>query len=217
MRTGSQAAGLLLVPRGLRVLSRVRPRDSTLNHPRGLSCQRGGLENSFRSGRFLRFRLAFLPCRSKFKLPRPDRGADSFSVASGMLTSHWDGKRVRWSSPLQGGRTVDARVTTDTRLPAAEMVGPGLQSRRVERAKRTDPSPAPEDVTKHNDSCPTPGSEVQPHPRTGQGRLRRSYGKTWNPGVVRGPALFLNLFLCEAGPLGSQPVMGRSIYSLILT
>ena len=64
MRTGSQAAGLLLVPRGLRVRSRVRPRASTLNRPRGLSCQRGGFENSFRSGRFLRFRLAFLPCRS---------------------------------------------------------------------------------------------------------------------------------------------------------
>ena len=112
---------------------------------------------------------------------------------------------------------MDARGTTDTRLPAAEMVDTGLQSWRVERAKGMNPSPIPEDVTKHNEGLPTPGSEVQPHPRTGQGRLRRSYGKTWNPGVVRGPALFLNLFLCEAGPLGSQPVMGRSIYSLILT
>ena len=112
---------------------------------------------------------------------------------------------------------MDARGTTDTRLPAAEMVDTGLQSWRVERAKGMNPSPIPEDVTKHNEGLPTPGSEVQPHPRTGQGRLRRSYGKTWNPGVVRGPALFLNLFLCEAGPLGSQPVMGGSIYSLILT
>ena len=137
-----------------------------------------------------------------------------------MLTSHWDGTltshrdrtRVRWSSPRQGGRTADARETTNTRLSAAEMVGTGLQSRRVERAEGTDPFPDPEDVTKHNDGRPTPGSEVQPHPRTGQGRLRRSYGKTWNPGVVRGPALFLNLFLCEAGPLGSQPVKSVSIY-----
>ncbi|MXQ99694.1 hypothetical protein E5288_WYG008578 [Bos mutus] len=86
-----------------------------------------------------------------------------------MLTSHWDGTRVRWSSPRQGERTADARGTTDTGLPAAEMVGPGLQSRRVERAEGTDPSPAPEDVTKHNDRRPTPGSEAQPHPRTGQG------------------------------------------------
>ena len=61
------------------------------------------------------------------------------------------------------------------------------------------PSPIPEDVTKHNEGLPTPGSEVQPHPRTGQGRLRGSCGKTWNPGVVRGQALFLNLFPCEAG------------------
>ena len=133
-------------------------------------------------------------------LPRPDRGADtSFSVASGMLTSHWDGTRVRWSSPRQGGRIADARGTTDTGLPAAEMVGPGLQSRRVERAKGTDPSRAPEDVKNHNDGRPTPGLEAQPHPRTGQGRLRRSCGKTWNPGVVRSQALFLNLFPCEAG------------------
>ena len=116
-----------------------------------------------------------------------------------MLTSHWDGTRGRWSSPRQGERTVDARGTTDTGLPAAEMVGPGLQSRRVERAKGTDPSSVPEDVTKRNDGRPTPGSEAQPHPRTGQGRLHRLCGKTWNPGVVRGQALFLNLFPCEAG------------------
>ena len=139
------------------------------------------------------------PAGPSFHLPRPDRGADSsFSVASGMLTSHWDGTRVRWSSPRQSGRTADDRGTTDTRLPAAEMVGPGLQSRRVDRAEGTDPSPIPEDVTKHNDGSPTPGSEAQPHPRTGQGRLRRLCGKTWNPGVVRGQALFLNLFPCEA-------------------
>ncbi|XDA70427.1 hypothetical protein R6Z07F_000799 [Ovis aries] len=50
-----------------------------------------------------------------------------------MLTSHVDGTRVRWSCPRQGGRTGDARGTTDTRLPAAEMVGTGLRSRRVER------------------------------------------------------------------------------------
>ncbi|MXQ96487.1 hypothetical protein E5288_WYG002740 [Bos mutus] len=98
-----------------------------------------------------------------------------------MLTSNWDGTRVRWSSPCQGGRTADARGTTDTGLPAAQMVGTGLQSRRAEHAEGMDPSPAPEDVTKHNDGRPTPGSEVQPHPRTGQGRLRRSCGKTWNP------------------------------------
>ena len=116
-----------------------------------------------------------------------------------MLTSNWDGARVRWSSPCQGGRTEDARGTTDTGLPAAQMVGTGLQSRRAEHAEGMDPSPAPEDVTKHNDGRPTPGSEVQPHPRTGQGRLRRSCGKTWNPGVVRSQALFLNLFPCEAG------------------
>ena len=91
-----------------------------------------------------------------------------------MLTSHVDGTRVRWSSPRQGGRTADARGTTDTWLPAAEMVGTGLRGRRVERAEGTDPSPAPEGVTKRNDARPTPGSEVQPHPRTGQGRLRRS-------------------------------------------
>ena len=140
------------------------------------------------------------PSGPSFHLPRPDRGADSsFSVASGMLTSHRDGTRVRWSSPRQGGRTADARETTNTRLSAAEMVGTGLQSRRVERAEGTDPFPDPEDVTKHNDGRPTPGSEVQPHPRTGQGRLRGSCGKTWNPGVVRGQALFLNLFPCEAG------------------
>ena len=59
--------------------------------------------------------------------------------------------------------------------------------------------PCPEDVTKCNDRRPTPGSEAQPHPRTGQGRLHRLCGKTWNPGVVRGQALFLNLFPCEAG------------------
>ncbi|KAI4549064.1 hypothetical protein MG293_001394 [Ovis ammon polii] len=85
-----------------------------------------------------------------------------------MLTSYVDGTRVRWSSPRPGGRTADARGTTDTRLPAAEMVGTGLRSRRVERAEGTDPSPAPEGVKKRNDACPTPGSEVQPHPRTGQ-------------------------------------------------
>ena len=68
----------------------------------------------------------------------------------------------------------------------------------MDRAEGTDPSPIPEDVTKHNDGSPTPGSEAQPHPRTGQGRLRRLCGKTWNPGVVRGQALFLNLFPCEA-------------------
>lgn len=116
-----------------------------------------------------------------------------------MLTPHLDGTRVRWSSPRQGGRTADAGGTTDKRLPAAEMVGAGLQSPRVERAEATDPSPAPEDVTKRNDGRPVPGSEVQPHPRSGQGRFRRSCGKTWNPGLVRGQALFLNLFPCEAG------------------
>ncbi|KAG5215203.1 hypothetical protein JEQ12_000779 [Ovis aries] len=104
-----------------------------------------------------------------FHLPRPDRGEDSsFSVKSGMLTSYVDGTRVRWSSPRPGGRTADARGTTDTRLPAAEMVGTGLRSRRVERAEETDPSRAPEGVKKRNDARPTPGSEVQPHPRTGQ-------------------------------------------------
>ncbi|XDA70426.1 hypothetical protein R6Z07F_000795 [Ovis aries] len=89
-----------------------------------------------------------------------------------MLTSYVDGTRVRWSSPRPGGRTADARGTTDTRLPAAEMVGTGLRSRRVERAEETDPSRAPEGVKKRNDARPTPGSEVQPHPRTGQGGLR---------------------------------------------
>ena len=136
----------------------------------------------------------------KIGLPRANpRGRLLTSHWDGTLTSHRDRTRVRWSSPRQGGRTADARETTNTRLSAAEMVGTGLQSWRVERAKGMNPSPIPEDVTKHNEGLPTPGSEVQPHPRTGQGRLRRSYGKTWNPGVVRGPALFLNLFPCEAG------------------
>ena len=37
------------------------------------------------------------------------------------------------------------------------------------------------------------------HPRCGYGRRGRSWGKTWNPGLVRSKALFLNLFPCGAG------------------
>ena len=131
------------------------------------------------------------PASPSFQVPRPDRGADSsFSVASGMLTPHLDGTRVRRSSPRQGGRAAAARGTADTRLPAAETAGAGLRSRRVERAEATDPSPAP---------------KVRQSARTAAQRLDQRLSliqevdKGGPAGSVRGQALFLNLFPCEAG------------------
>ena len=107
-----------------------------------------------------------------------------------MLTPLLDRTRVRRSSPRQGGRAAAARGTADTRLPAGERAGAGLRSRRVERAEGTDPSPAP---------------KVRQSARTAAQRLDQRLSliqevdKGGPAGSVRGQALFLNLFPCEAG------------------
>ena len=107
-----------------------------------------------------------------------------------MLTPHLDSTRVRRSSPRQGGRTEAARVTADTQLPAAEMAGSGLRSRRVERAEATDPSPAP----KVRESARTAVQRMDQRLS-----LIQEVDKGGPAGPVRGQALFLNLFPCEAG------------------
>ena len=184
--TDPQAVGLCLVPRRLQVPSRVRPDCSILASAGGLSPQRGGLENSFRSGHFMRFSLFSLPSRFQFSPPtRSQRnGIAVFQSHPARCRPTWTGRGGGRPFPDRGGGTAGPRGTTNTRprrwgpqtrsggpwsLPAAAREGAGLQSRRQECAEGTRPRPWPRRQARKRDAAQEKAQESPNAPIRGSG------------------------------------------------